>query len=55
MKKLPVRALAGAAFGVVSLVLLAAAFIWVHHWGAAADFIVAGWSLATVAAFAVSI
>jgi hypothetical protein len=42
------RVLAG--FGVASLFLLAAAFVWAHHWGPRADSIVAGWAASTLVA-----
>lgn len=37
-----------AAFGIASVVLLAAAFRWAHHWGVVADTIVAAWAGATL-------
>jgi hypothetical protein len=44
-----------AALGVASVVLLAAAFRWAHHWGPVADLIVAGWALSTLAGLVLSL
>ncbi|HYW29081.1 MAG TPA: hypothetical protein VE824_04675 [Gaiellales bacterium] len=44
-----------AALGLASVVLLAAAFRWAHHWGPVADSIVAAWAATTVAALVVGI
>jgi hypothetical protein len=41
--------------GLLSVALLAASFVWAHHWGALADTLVAVWALATLAALLVSI
>jgi hypothetical protein len=41
--------------GVLSVALLAACFVWAHHWGALTDTLVAGWALATLASLVVSI
>ena len=41
--------------GVLSVALLAASFVWAHHWGALADTLVVAWALATLAALVVSI
>jgi hypothetical protein len=38
--------------GVASMVLLAAALVFAHHWGAVADTIVSGWAAATLASAA---
>jgi len=44
-----------AAFGIASVVLLAAAFRWAHHWGPMADPIVGAWAGTTVAALVLGI
>jgi hypothetical protein len=41
--------------GVLSVALLAASFVWAHHWGALADTLVVAWALATLASLVVSI
>lgn len=41
--------------GVLSVALLAASFVWAHHWGALADTLVIAWALATLGALVVSI
>jgi hypothetical protein len=41
--------------GVLSVALLAASFVWAHHWGTLADTLVAAWAAATLAALVVSI
>jgi drug/metabolite transporter (DMT)-like permease len=41
--------------GVLSVALLAAAFVWAHHWGAVADTLIVAWALATVGALVLSI
>jgi hypothetical protein len=52
---MPARSPAAAALGVLSVALLAAAFVWAHHWGTVADSIVAAWMIATVGSLLVSI
>lgn len=42
-------------FGVLSVALLAASFVWAHHWGTLADALVVAWALATLGALIVSI
>src|SRR5579862_481697 len=49
------RGWVGGLLGVVSAALLGAAIRWAHHWGLAADLIVIGWALSTMAAVAVSV
>ncbi len=44
-----------AVLGIASVVLLAAALRWAHHWGALADLIVASWAAATIGALVVSL
>src|SRR6478735_6748903 len=44
-----------AVLGIASVVLLAAALRWAHHWGALADLIVASWAAATLGALVVSL
>jgi hypothetical protein len=44
-----------AALGLASVVLLAAAFRWAHHWGPLADAIVAAWAGSTVAGLVLGI
>lgn len=41
--------------GALSLVLLAASFVWAHHWGTLADTRVAAWAVATFGSRVVSI
>jgi hypothetical protein len=41
--------------GILSVALLAASFVWAHHWGALADTLVVAWALATLGALVVSI
>jgi len=41
--------------GVLSVALLAASFVWAHHWGTLADTLVAAWAVATLGALVVSI
>jgi hypothetical protein len=41
--------------GVLSVALLAASFVWAHHWGALADTLVAAWVVATMGSLTVSI
>jgi hypothetical protein len=41
--------------GVLSVALLAASFVWAHHWGTLADTLVAAWALATLGALVLSI
>jgi hypothetical protein len=41
--------------GVLSVALLAASFVWAHHWGTVADTLVAAWALATLGSLVVSI
>ncbi len=44
-----------AAVGLASVVLLAAAFRWAHHWGPLADAVVAAWAGSTVAGLVLGI
>ena len=44
-----------AAFGILSVALLAASFVWAHHWGTRADTLVIAWAVATMWAFVFSI
>jgi hypothetical protein len=50
------RTLGFAAFavGALSLALLGSSIAWAHHWDARADALVAGWSVSTLAALALS-
>lgn len=48
------RGRVGGVLGVASVGLLAAAVAWAHHWNVVTISIVAGWGLATVLAFVVS-
>ena len=41
--------------GILSVSLLAASFVWAHHWGPLADTLVIAWALATLGALVVSI
>jgi hypothetical protein len=41
--------------GILSVALLAASFVWAHHWGALADTLVVAWALTTLGALVVSI
>ena len=41
--------------GVLSVALLAASFVWAHHWGPLADTIVIAWAVATLGSLVVSI
>jgi hypothetical protein len=41
--------------GALSVALLAASFVWAHHWGAAADTLIVAWAFATVGALVFSI
>ena len=41
--------------GILSVALLAASFVWAHHWGTLADTLVIAWALATLGALVVSI
>lgn len=41
--------------GVLSVALLAASFVWAHHWGTLADTLVAAWAAATLGSLVVSI
>jgi glutaminase len=50
----PRRSPLAAALGVLSVGLLAAAFVWAHHWGTLADTVVAAWALATLASLLLS-
>jgi hypothetical protein len=51
----PRRSRVAAVLGVLSVALLAASFVWAHHWGVRADTLVVGWAVATIGAIAVSI
>jgi hypothetical protein len=44
----------GGGLGLLSLAALAAAFVWVHHWGVRSEAIVTVWALATIGALGVS-
>jgi hypothetical protein len=44
-----------AGLGVLSVALLAASFVWAHHWGARADTLVIAWGVATLGALGASI
>jgi predicted membrane protein len=41
--------------GLLSVALLAASFVWAHHWGTLTDTLVAAWAVATLASLVVSI
>jgi hypothetical protein len=49
------RSRLAAALGVASVLLLAAAFRWAHHWGVVADSIVAAWAVATLGGLVASL
>ncbi|HMI98796.1 MAG TPA: hypothetical protein VK488_03085 [Gaiellaceae bacterium] len=49
------RGKAGGGLGLISVVLLLAAFQWAHHWGTLADSIVSAWALTTIGALLVSV
>jgi hypothetical protein len=51
----PKRSRVAATFGVLSVVLLGASFVWAHHWGVLTDTLVIAWAVATIGALAVSI
>jgi len=51
----PARARSSGLLGLASAALLAASFLWAHHWGWLADLLVAGWAVTTVAALGLSI
>jgi hypothetical protein len=44
----------GGGLGLLSLATLAASVVWVHHWNARSDAIVAVWALSTLGALGVS-
>ena len=51
----PKRSRVAATFGVLSVVLLGASFVWAHHWGVLTDTLVIAWAVATIGALVVSI
>jgi hypothetical protein len=51
----PKRSRVAFVLGLLSVALLAASFVWAHHWGAVADTLVAAWAIATLGALVVSI
>ena len=51
----PKRAPVAATLGVLSVALLAASFVWAHHWGVLTDTLVIAWSVATLGSLAVAI
>lgn len=51
----PRQSAVAAVLGILSVALLAASFVWAHHWGARADTIVIAWAVATLGALAASI
>jgi hypothetical protein len=50
----PKRAPAAATLGILSVALLAASFVWAHHWGAVADTLVVAWGGATLGSLVVA-
>jgi hypothetical protein len=51
----PKRAPVAATLGVLSVALLAASFVWAHHWGVLTDTLVIAWGVATRRSLAVAI
>jgi hypothetical protein len=51
----PKRAPVAATLGVLSVALLAASFVWAHHWGVLTDTLVIAWGVATLGSLAVAI
>lgn len=51
---LPKRGPVSATLGVLSVALLAASFVWAHHWGVLADTLVVAWAVATLGALVIS-
>ena len=51
----PKRSRVAATLGVLSVALLAASFVWAHHWGVLTDTLVVAWGVATLGALVVSI
>lgn len=50
----PKRGPVAATLGVLSVALLAASFVWAHHWGVLADTLVAAWAVATLGSLVIS-
>jgi hypothetical protein len=52
---IPKRGPVSATLGILSVALLAASYVWAHHWGVLADMLVIAWTVATLGALVISI